>query len=330
MKRVWFFGSLIGITVLVLGLLLSSMLVSAWGPAATPTPSGDQEVLHAIAQDYPRVDGSTSAFPLQVLIACKVFQVSCSLTYGWEPTPTLVPEREVEQISSLRHTTTHDAYVNLIEDKADFVLVAREPSEDELKAAEEQGVVLDVQSIALDAFVFLVHSDNPVDSLTIQQLHDIYTGEITNWNEVGGPDEPITAYVREPNSGSQELMKKLVMQGDPIIEGPNLLVMSMAGLIEAVLYDQSGIGYSVYYYVTFIYGENPYFKLMGVEGVAPSTETIQDGTYPFVTQVYAVVRQGEPADSTAVKLRDWLLTPAGQAVVIESGYVGLTAAETPQ
>ena len=67
--------------------------------------------------------------------------------------------------------------------------------------------------IGLDGFVFLVNKENKVDSLTLEQIQKIYTGEITNWSNVGGENEEIVAYQREANSGSQNLMEKMVMQG---------------------------------------------------------------------------------------------------------------------
>jgi phosphate transport system substrate-binding protein len=72
---------------------------------------------------------------------------------------------------------THSAYVNLIEGNADFILVARLPSEDELQAAQESGVVLDVQAVALDAFVFLVNAENPVDDLALETMFAIKKGK---------------------------------------------------------------------------------------------------------------------------------------------------------
>jgi phosphate transport system substrate-binding protein len=289
-----------------------------------------------IALDYPNVDGSTSAHPLQVLLACRIFGVPCAWQESWalDTTRRFAPDlgfeespQLVERINSIRHSGTHGAYVNLVEGNADFILVARPPSKDELQAAQERGVVLDVQAVALDAFVFLVNAENPVDDLALETIRDIYTGESTHWSELeaseeqdGRVGEEIHTYQRNRNSGSQELMETLVMQGTTMMDSPEMMLESMMGPINAIGEDPLGIGYSVYYYVVFIF-PSEYVKLTGVDGVAPTSNSIAHGNYPLTTEVYAVIREGMPQESSALLLRDWLHTAEGQAVVKESGYV---------
>lgn len=186
-------------------------------------PSLTESTIHPIAtldtvdiaaidtQIYPRVDGSTSAYPLQITIACEILHVECAwmegdffnVTRRIAPVDPLSASEAIETIFNLVHSGTHSAYVNLIEKKVDLILVARGPSEDELDAAKRMRVSLDLQTVALDAFVFLVHADNLVQSLTLDQIRAIYTGRITNWSEVGGPDADIHTYQRNRNSASQ-------------------------------------------------------------------------------------------------------------------------------
>jgi phosphate transport system substrate-binding protein len=303
----------------------STEVVITPSEAYTPGPTPD---LSNIAQNYPRVDGSTSTHPLQVLTACKLLYVECTWT-----TPSLLfsTERGIgpdltanltingEIVLNIFHSGTHQAYVNLIQNNTDLILVARLPSEDELEQASQAGVTLDVHPIALDAFVFLAHKDNRVPSLALDQIQDIYSGKITDWSELGGTGE-IRAYQRDQNSGSQELMEDLVMKGVPMVEAPDMILMSMMGPINAIHDDPLGIGYSVFYYATFMLPDEN-VKLLGVEGVTPTSETIASRAYPLVTEVYAVVRGDMPAGSPAVMLRDWFLTNAGQETIAESGYV---------
>jgi phosphate transport system substrate-binding protein len=283
----------------------------------------------AIAQDYPSVDGSTSALPLQQVIACKILGIPCSWTkdfFGdsWTVSPDLLrtDASDLERMGAIVHNGTHESYVNLIEGQADFILVARTPSDDELQAAREKDVTLDVRPVALDAFVFLVNAENPVNDLALETVRDIYAGKITHWTEGDLKGKPISTYQRNPNSGSQELMEKLVMKGVPMVDSPDMILETMMGPINAVGDDLLGIGYSVYYYAVFIL-PSPQVKLIAIDGVAPTSTNIADRTYPLTTEVYAVVREGMPADSTAVLLRNWLLTDEGQATVAESGYVPL-------
>ncbi len=294
----------------------------AYTPGPTPDVSG-------IAQNYPRVDGSTSTHPLQILTACKLLNVAC--TWTLPSFSEFVVERGIGPdlatsltetggiVLSIFHRGTHQAYVNLIQKETDLILVARLPSDDEVKEAAKADVILEVRPMALDAFVFLVHKDNPVTSLTLEQIRSIYAGEIADWSELGGAGE-INAYQRDRNSGSQELMEELVMKGRSMSDAPNMIFPSMMGPISAIHDDTLGIGYSVYYYATFMLPDEN-IKLLGVEGVHPNSETIASGVYPLATEVYVVVRADMPPDSFAIALRDWFLTDAGQETVKESGYV---------
>ena len=225
------------------------------------------------------------------------------------------------------HAGTHGAYVNVINGDSDIGLVARKPSPDELKLAKEKGVELDVEPIALDAFVFIKNFEAPVESLSIEQIQKIYSGEIKNWKDGGGPDLDINAYRRNRNSGSQELMEKMVMQNVEFeeLEHPesrNLIHHGMGGPYIALTHDRRGLAYSVYYYEHFMSG-SPQTQPLGINGVVPSYETIQSGEYPLVTEVYVITRKGLTNDSPAAKFKTWLLSPEGQAVVRESGYVPL-------
>ena len=297
-------------------------------PTAPTTPTQITKVdLDKVADDYPSVDSSTSAYPLQMLIACKIMDVSCSWqTQIFDNTlfilPDLIDEEGLELLNTIPRSGTHGSYINLIEGAADFILVAREPSDDELEAAEDNDVELDVQPVALDAFVFLVNVENLIDTLTIDQIREIYRGDITEWSEFTSPGGPIQAYQRNPNSGSQELMEKLVMKGAPMIDAPFMMMQTMIGAINAVSGDPLGIGYSVYYYATFMLPDEN-VKLIGINGVMPSADNIADRSYPLTTEVYVVVRKDMSSGSTALMLRNWLLTTEGQNIVEESGYVPL-------
>ncbi len=296
-------------------------------------PGGSLESLPDLAHNYPRVDGSTSAHPLQRALACQIMQVPCRWSTSYQYGRTIIPDPEyatapdlLEAIGSgIQHHGTHRAYMNLIDGKVDFILVARVPSEDELRAAREHGVALDVRAVALDAFVFLVNIDNPVDNLDLETVRSIYTGSISNWADVGGPCAGIIAFQRQRNSGSQELMEALVMRGTPMLDLTaklGLMVIDMGGMLNQVGYAPSGIGYSVYYYAVNMLPDER-VKLVGIDGVTPNAETISARSYSLTTEVYAVVREAMPAEGAALVLRNWLFTDAGKAAIAASGYVPL-------
>lgn len=199
-----------------------------------------------------------------------------------------------------------------------------EPSDDILRQAKEANVEFDMTGIGKDGFVFIVNKDNPVNSLTIEQIQKIYTGEITNWSQVGGNNEEIVAYQREQNSGSQNLMEKMVMKDIKMKNAPSgLMISSMEGLIDSVAksYDnsKSSIGYSIYIYAKEQYVKDN-IKFLSINGVYPTDETIANGSYPLSKIVYAITRKDVPEDSNVRKLISWLLTSEGQKIVVEGGY----------
>lgn len=280
-------------------------------------------------ENYPRVDGSTSAYPLQITLACQILDVPCIWLDGdlFSTTRSIIPDPEfegfseqVEKIYNIWHSGTHGSYLSLIEGTADIIIVARPPSEDELRAAEQSDLHLEFKPIALDAFVFVLNEKNPVDTITLDNIRAAYTGEITNWLKLGGSFAEIHTYQRNRNSGSQELMESLVMRGVPMIESPDMILESMMGPIHAISDDLMGIGYSVYFYAAFIFPHER-VKMIAVDGVHPTSENIADRSYPLTTEVYAVVRGGAPRDSEARLLLDWLQTVEGQAAIAKSGYV---------
>jgi phosphate transport system substrate-binding protein len=318
-------------------------------PSVRPGPAADADKLQSAApelgltiENYPRVDGSTSTHPLLMMAACKILAAeyewvhlekddSRHLAASWvaEMMDDRSPDSALhERINrTIQAHGTDKAYVNLIKKDADLILAARRPSNDESTLVAALSVELDIRPVALDAFVFLLHGKNPVSSLTIDQIRDIYSGRIVNWNAVGGTDAPIRPYQRTRNSGSQELMRTLVMKDRPMIPAPDLLTGALMSFpFLAIDKDVHGIGYSVYYYQEFMSPAGE-VKACAIDGVLPTSETIRTRRYPFVTEVYAVIRRDLPADAPARRLRDWMLSASGQQVVAETGYV--PAQETP-
>ncbi len=232
-------------------------------------------------------------------------------------------------VNSIKYTNTHPAYVDLINGKTDLIVVT-EPSKEELELAKEKNVELEVIPVVKEGFVFYVNSKNKVDSLSLDQIRDIYSGKITNWSEVGGNDEKIVAYQRPENSGSQTGMLSLVMKDLKIMEAKKEdLIETMEEIINLVSnYDneKQAIGYSYYYYATTMYNDIDEavangIKLLGIDGVKPNNDTIADGTYPLNTAYYIVIRKDEEENSNTRKLVDAMLSDRGQMVAKEAGYV---------
>lgn len=223
----------------------------------------------------------------------------------------------------IEYSNTDPAYTKLINNEKDLIIVT-EPSEDELQRAAAANVELEVTKVVNEGFVFFVNKDNKIDGLTFDEIVKIYSGEITNWNQLGGDDAEIIAYQRPENSGSQTGLYSLVMKGIPVkARTPKEEVnLSMAGIIEYVSDYENGldaIGYSYYYYANEMYF-NENLKYLAIDGVKPTYETIKDETYPILTAYYIVTRKDE-TNENVLKLKEDMLSARGQDVATTAGYV---------
>lgn len=305
---------------LTFGLIFGSLLLSC-----EKSDEGPGIVIEGLtAENYPKVDCSTSAGPLQTIIYCELL----GLNYSWRRNLALdkvyYVYPEIDDFSVFSEKTsvsgTHGAYMGLINKESDLILVAREPSCDELDAAGMAGVELEVTPVALDAFIFIVNTNNPVNSLTTSQIKDIYKNNITNWKEVGGHDSPITPYVRNANSGSQELMETLVMRGEPMADWTEAILSGMSGPFSTLRFDENGLCYTVYYYKEQMVRDQ-IVKHLSVDGVYPDKKNIKNQLYPYTTFVNAVVRKDLDQNSMAFKIYEAIQTRGGKSIIEKSGYV---------
>lgn len=221
------------------------------------------------------------------------------------------------------YSNTHPAYEKLVNNEVDLIVVT-EPSEEELEIAKKKGIEYEVTELVNEGFVFFVNANNKVDSLTFEEVQKIYTGEITNWSQVGGINEEIVAYQRPVNSGSQTGLINLVMKGKSI-KIPTIkesVELSMAGIVDYVADYTNGlnsIGYGFYYYVETMY-KNDDIKYLKIDGVFPEYSTIQSKEYPIKSAYYVVTRKNEK-NKNVIKLKESMLSSRGQRIAKEAGYV---------
>ncbi|MHB1485026.1 MAG: substrate-binding domain-containing protein [Saccharofermentanales bacterium] len=284
-------------------------------------PSGWKKIVNDAVidiQDLDIIDGSTATIPITAEILRQFYNYS---------------DENVNQSGFAYHSTTHNAYLNLIYENAKSyygpttrivsLIFVTAPSDEEKQLAKEAKVVMEITPVAKDGFVFITHKDNPIDSLTIEQIQKIYSGEITNWKELGGVDMEIMAYQREQNSGSQTAMQQIVMKEKKLIKPIDTKIhMGMGNLVDAVAEYENGkgsIGYTYYYYINNLY-KNDQIKVLKINGISPENANLINSKYPFTTSYYAVLRMDEPVDSPARILRDFLLTKTGQDMVQMAGY----------
>ena len=273
---------------------------------------------------YPRMDGSTVCVPMAMELARQWL--------GLE---------EGDMNGFVTFSTTPYAYDRLTQGKAnplvtiksqgvmmddahpiDLVL-ATYPNADERQAAADAGVELVYVPFCCDAFVFMVNELNPVDSLTVAQIQEIYMGKHNSWSDFGGTPQALTAYQRPHGSGSQTAMEEMVMQGLTIQKvEENYISDGMADAVAQIgNYDNGigAIGYSYLYYVNTLV-ESGGIKVLAIDGVSPTDENLQSGAYPFTVNYYAVYRKG---DANTEAFVNWLVGEEGQKAVAQAGYVPL-------
>jgi ABC-type phosphate transport system substrate-binding protein len=259
--------------------------------------------------NYPVINGSTANLPLLAGLYSEICGVS----------------REDAE-AKVKVSGTESAWNSLSDggDGGADLIVAYEGMATTMEKAKNKGVIYD--PIGRDGLVFLTGKDNPVDSLTPEQVRGIYSGEIRNWSDVGGNDEPIVAYQRNEDSGSQTMLEKLVMKGEKPMEAPSEIRLGeMSEMIKTLSeFDGNGnaIGYSVYYYADLMYAA-PGLKMIKINDVAPSAETIASGEYGLTNDFYVAVRPGQADDSPAMHIREYLLSKDGAALMKRLGYVPL-------
>ncbi|KUF36680.1 MULTISPECIES: PstS family phosphate ABC transporter substrate-binding protein [Lysinibacillus] len=257
-----------------------------------------------LTESLPRLDSATAMYPL--------YAAFVEATY---PKGDYQPDTSRVQVSR-----TPEAYQNLIAGDVDLIFAAA-PSTSQEWQAEKEGLTFDMTPIGREAFVFFVHHKNSVDNVTLEQVKKIYAGEITNWHEVGGENEPIRAFQRPADSGSQTTLEKL-MGNTPIMAAPSEdIVSGMGGIIREVSQYRNyknAMGFTFRYYSTEMVG-NQKIKLLSIDGVAPTKETIQNDTYPLVAEFYAITAGTE--NQNTQNLIEWILSEEGQAIVERVGYV---------
>ena len=254
----------------------------------------------------PIIDGATAAFPVYSAFVNAVYPNSTKLYDG-----------------VFEYNNTQGGYELLAEKKTD-IFIGAAPSKDQIAFAEKNNTTFEYTQIGHEAFVFFVHKDNPVNSLTVDQIKGIYSGKITNWREVGGKNEKIVPFQRNEGSGSQSMLIRF-MGDTPIIE-PDMQTMvgGMGDIIETVAdykNKSTSIGFSFRFYVEGII-KNPDIKMIAVEGVAPTKENIKRGTYPIIAPVYAVTYEGN-SNQNVHKLINWITSDEGQYIIEKTGYVGI-------
>lgn len=212
----------------------------------------------------------------------------------------------------------------LINGEVDVANSSRDMKEAEIEDAEKNGVEAVRFIIAMDGLCIVVNEDNPVKELTVDEIGRIFKGEISNWNEVGGPDLQISLYGRQSNSGTYIFFRDNVLKGD---YSQNMKRMNgNAQIVESIKSDKAGISYvGVGYTVDENNNEVEGLNIVNVavDEDSPSVnplkaENVEDGSYPLARPLNQYVN-GKPEG----EIRDFIefeLSKEGQEMVIEEGF----------
>lgn len=197
--------------------------------------------------------------------------------------------------------------------RADVALLSRAMEKDELRYCRVEGVEPERFTVALDGLVPIVHKDNPVTGLSIDQIRSIYGGEARNWQDVGGPDMPIIAFGRDNRSGSHEIWHSKVMGGMVHDDMRVRLVESNEVMVQAVQIQPGAIGYVGLGFV------GPGMNGLMVDGIPATLQTVSNGSYPLARTLNLYIDKDAPA---WVRLFvDFVLGPTGREIIEDEGFV---------
>lgn len=202
---------------------------------------------------------------------------------------------------------------SLINKTCDIASMSRSMKPQELTAAKSNGVNPVVSVVALDGLAIVVHPSNPVRSLTKAQLANIYTGKITNWSQVGGPNGQIVVIQRESNSGTQESFKELVVGKETPVTRNAETQASNGAVKNRVSLTHGAIGF-----IGLGFADST-VKKVAVNNILPSSATVKNGTYPLSRPLY-LVTNGQPT-GVIKQFVDLPKTTDGKLIIKELGFV---------
>ncbi len=274
-------------------------------------PHSESSKLPKITSDFkltdhlPILDGAAALVPVYAAVIDNVYPKGCVTYEGGVFSDDNYYGENFADDSAMQYNNTVRGYKAIVDGTTDILFCAA-PSEEQKQYAKDNNVELVYVPIGLEAFVFFVNENNPIDDLTAEQIRKIYSCEYTNWSDVGGANRVINPVSRMKGSGSQTMFEAFMGDCEIGTKSP----FAIAG---------ASIGFSFRYYMDGIV-ENNKVKMISVNGIYPSAENIQSKSYPIVTSFYAIYRADNDNGNIPL-LIDWLLSDEGQELIELSGYV---------
>ena len=201
---------------------------------------------------------------------------------------------------------------SIIMESIDIGNASRKVNEQENELIKKKQNELIETAIAIDAITIIVHKDNPISNISLKNLRFIYSGKITNWNELGGDDLEIVVISRDVSSGSFEVFNHTVLHND-LLKDNSMRLASNNAVATMVDYTNGAIGYVGLGYV------NDDLKVVSIDGILPSKDTVHNQEYPLTRKLYMYTtktRSGATQDFI-----DFILSELGQTIVEKQGYI---------
>ena len=239
-----------------------------------------------------------------------------SNTFGEELAPRLIAEykkNHATAVFDVESKATVYGMAALVGGKCDIAGASRVALKEELELAQMRGIELNECIIGSYSVAVVINGGNQVTSLTKDQVREIFTGVVTNWSAVGGPDAPINLYVRDPISGTHFGFKELAMGNTAYAHGAQLLP-AYEGIVEALAKDANGIGYS-----SLDLAKRPGVKGVSIGGAEASVAAVNKGEYPYSRAIRLYTRKGNESARTRDFIQ-FIQSAPGQKIVAEMGF----------
>jgi phosphate transport system substrate-binding protein len=276
-----------------------------------------------------RIGSATSISLRSVLLLLVLAVASCSPpapekitirgsnTFGEELAPKLIAEfkKDHPQVTfDAEYKGTPYGFGALMVDKCDIAAASREINTNEVSLAKDRDLDFNNYVIGTYSVAVILNGNSALTNLTLQQVHDLFTGKVQNWKDVGGPDAPVHLYIRDPISGTHLGFKELAMGNDNYAQHPKTFT-NYEGIVQAVAQDPSGIGYA-----SVEDTKKPGIKAAAIGGSAPTPEAVQKGKYPYARPLRLYTNKAKENPLTTDFIH-FIQSDRGQKVMADMGFV---------
>ena len=284
------------LTAVMLAAALSGCGSNTAAPAASTAPSATPEAVESAAPEAKlsgsvSTDGSTSMEKVIGALGEAFTEANPDVNFTYNP------------------TGSGSGITAVSEGRCDIGLSSRNLKD------EEAAKGLKATVLALDGIAVIVNPENPISELSLEQIAKIYTGEITNWSELGGNDAEIVVIGREAGSGTRDGFESITKTADACVYRQELT--STGDVITTVAQNPDAIGYASLASI----GDT--VKALVVEGVAPSEETVKDGSYLVQRPFVLVTREGEELSEAAQAFFDYITSADAASIIADAGAVAV-------